>query len=108
MNILSFWITKVFADEPSNQIIGTGPGGLAQAPQGVQSLISDTSDILFAILGGITLIVIIVVSFKMFSSKGNEAEFKKGINGVVNAAVGLLIIGLAYAIVKTILSLQFK
>lgn len=107
-NFLASIIGQALADTPSSQIVGTGPGSLPRAPNGIQSLISDATNIVFILLIGITLIMIIVVSFKMFASKGNEAEFKKGINGVVNAAIGLLIIGLAYAAVRTILSLQFK
>jgi len=67
-------------------------------------LAGDVINILFGIAGGITLIVIIYLGYQMFTSKGKEEEFKKALSGISYAAIGLTILGLAYAVVLAFLN----
>jgi len=58
--------------------------------------------ILFAIIGTLAVIIIIVAGFKMVLSNGNEAELTKAKAAIIWALIGLFVAFMSYAIVAII------
>lgn len=109
MNILSLLVTKVLAQGvPPPNVIPLNPGNVPDpGTAGLAGIAGDVINILFGVAGGITLIVIIILGYEMFTSKGKEEQFKKALTGISYAALGLTILGLAYAIVEAIIYMDF-
>jgi hypothetical protein len=101
MNLFHALIVQAFAatppTPPPDGIIPIEPTNI---PKGnFASLTGDVINIIFGVAGGITIIVIVVLGYQMFTAKGKDEEFKKALQGISYAAMGLTILGLAYAVV---------
>ncbi len=59
--------------------------------------------IVFAIAGGIALIVLMLAGLKYVTSQGDPAAVAKAKNTIIYAAIGLMVAGLAFTIVAFIL-----
>lgn len=64
-------------------------------------------NVLFYIVGPIVVVMFFIVGIKLVMSEGKDDDFKKGMKAMGYAALGLSLIGLAYAVVRTILSIRF-
>jgi amino acid transporter len=106
MNPFHILIAKAFAavTPDDDTIIPHAPPNIPTAPTGLGGLAGDVINILFGVAGGITLIVIIYLGYQMLTSKGKDEEFKKALQGMSYAALGLTILGLAYAVVLAFLN----
>lgn len=81
-----------------------------QAPQGVVTnsrtlpeFIQWVINILLGFSGLIALLFLILGGFWYITSAGNEETAEKGKNTVVNAVIGLVIIGLSWVIVNVVI-----
>ncbi len=111
MNLVHWLIGTAFAQGgsvPDGILPGKPPQTIPAGTNGLPGLAQDIVNIGFTLAGGITLIVIVVLGYTMFTSKGNDAEFKKALTGVSYAAIGLLVMGISYLLVRTLLTLQFN
>jgi amino acid transporter len=106
MNLFYILIAKVFAADHLNGVIPNPPDYVPdpKSEKGLGILAGDVINILFGVAGGITLIVIIYLGYQMLTSKGKDEEFKKALQGISYAALGLTILGLAYAVVLAFLN----
>lgn len=111
MNFLHWLVGTAVAQGgtvPDGILPGEPPRSIPEGTNGLPGLAQDIVNIGFTVAGGITLIVIVVLGYNMFTSKGNDAEFKKALTGVLYAAIGLLVMGISYLLVRTLLTLQFN
>lgn len=107
MNIFYMLASKIVSSEPPPDVIPMPPKNVPTAEAGLGGLVGNAIDIIFAIAGGIALLVIILLGYEMITTKGKTEEFKKAGLGLVNMAIGFVIIGIAYAVVKVIMSFTF-
>lgn len=68
----------------------------------LETLVEDIADTIIYIAGFIVVGYIVLAGFKMVSSRGNEAEFKKGKDMLRNAIIGALVVFGVGLIVNTI------
>lgn len=114
--MFSFFIQKVLAQHGLEQIIPSPPNN--NVPQVVSTASDDplfgigivggnAMDIIFAVSGGVALIVIIALSIFMFISRGNVEENKKYLTALTFIALGFGILGVGYAFIRAFLGITF-
>lgn len=64
-------------------------------------------NVLFYVVGPIVVVMFFIIGIRLVMSEGKDDDFKKGMKAMGYAALGLSLIGLAYAVVRTILSIRF-
>lgn len=64
------------------------------------------SDIVFGFMSLITVVIALRAGISVLFSKGDAAKFKNGIMAIVYAAVGIVLIGSAWMIVRLVLSIN--
>ncbi len=64
-------------------------------------------NVIFYVVGPIVVIAFFIIGIKLVMSEGKNDEFKKGMKAMGYAALGLSLIGLAYAVIRTVLSIRF-
>ncbi len=64
-------------------------------------------NVIFYIAGPIVIIAFFIIGIKLVMSEGKNDEFKKGMKAMGYAALGLSLIGLAYPVIRTVLSIPF-
>jgi len=65
-------------------------------------------NILWLFAGVIAIFFIVFSGFKMATSFGKDDQFKKGMSGLKNAIIGLLVVILSYPLIVNILKLIFE
>lgn len=72
-----------------------------EVPQGNfnDASIDSILQIVFAVMGAITLIVLLLASLKYVISRGEPAEVAKAKNAIIYAVIGLVVIASAFTIV---------
>jgi hypothetical protein len=63
--------------------------------------------IIFGTLGSIGAVIIVISGTKAVMNRGDAEEFKKAIVMLVYTAIGMVIIGLAYVLVRIVVNIQF-
>ena len=66
-------------------------------------LIDNLVNFLFTFLSIIAVIVLVVVGFRMVTSRGNEEEWKKAKSMFANVVIGIILVLAAWVIVDTLL-----
>lgn len=64
------------------------------------------SDLVFGFMGVITIIVALRAGVSVLFSKGDAAKFKNGIMAIIYAAIGIVLIGSAWIIVRLVLDIN--
>lgn len=107
MNLFDSFITQVYAQAKS--IIPKNPNNMPAYKEntGFEGIAGDVINIIFSVAGGIALIILVILGFQMFTSKGKPEEFKKALNGLTFTAIGFTIMAIAYAMVRAVISIQF-
>lgn len=70
-----------------------------------QGLVNTVATWIFAIAGVVAFFYLIYSGFLYLTAAGNPDAAKKGQQGIINAIIGLVIIFLAFAIVRAVTSL---
>jgi hypothetical protein len=70
-----------------------------------QGLVNTVATWIFAIAGVVAFFYLIYSGFLYLTAAGNPDAAKKGQQGIINAIIGLIIIFLAFAIVRAVTSL---
>lgn len=78
----------------------TTPGANTDVPSLVDSVIS----IVLMIAGALAVIYLIYSGILYITAAGNPDSAKKGQQGIINAVIGIIIIILAYVILKAVVS----
>jgi len=108
----SGWVPHAVAQQGTNNMIPSPPSGngLNIPPgnpnQNLGYFIQGGLNVLFYIAGPIVILMFIILGIRMVQSEGKEDESKKVWKGIGYAALGLSFMGLAYAAVRTILSIR--
>ena len=63
-------------------------------------------DSIFGLLALIAIGVFLYIGFKLISARGNPEEFKKGLNTLIYAVIGIFIVSFAWAAVKLVAGLN--
>lgn len=111
MHFLYLFISTVLAaaedEAPLHVIPPPANSNIPWAPGKFGGLALDVIDILFAVAGGIALIITIVLGIQMIISKGKPEDSKKVWVGLTYMALGFTIMGIAYAVVRSLLTVNF-
>jgi len=91
---ISFAVDTGLESAKGNLLSGTLPSIIAQIING-----------LLSILGTLFIVLIIYGGFKWMTSQGNEDKVKKARELMINATIGVIIVLLAYLIVKTVIDI---
>ena len=97
----------LLAGNPPPDVIPMPPKTVPVAKEGIGGLAGDTIDIIFSIAGAVGFVVILVLGYQMLTTKGKPEEFKKAALGLVNMAIGFIILTIAYAVVKSLMTINF-
>lgn len=87
---------------PTSKLDGTG----GQKVQLLDVAPKRVSDILFGFMSLISVIVALRAGIDVLFSGGDAGKFKKGIMAIVYAAIGIVLIGSAWIIVRIVLSIN--
>lgn len=71
---------------------------------GVTGLVDKATDLLWAIISAVSVLVIIIAGFMYVTSAGNPDKTKKAKNAIMYALIGLVVAILARTIVQFVLS----
>lgn len=69
-----------------------------------QARIQLIMNVVFGIMAAVAVLIIVIAGFKMILSRGDPQGIGKARNAIVDAAIGLAVIALAYTIVSVALS----
>lgn len=64
-------------------------------------------NVIFSVAGPLVVIAFFIIGIRLVMAEGKSDEFKKGMKAMGYAALGLSLIGLAYAVIRTVLSIRF-
>lgn len=111
--ISSVFAQEVEFSEQGNNIGGSGTGndwnalgvtGARSVDGGWQDILTNISTYIFLIAGVIAFIYLIYSGFIYLTAGGNPDNAKKGQTGILNAIIGLVIIFMAWGIVRFVVS----
>lgn len=97
MGIKHFFTT--FAD---NVNIDTSP---LPDPSSNRAALTDIFNVVFGVMAAIAVLIIVIAGVKFIWSRGDAQATAKARNAIVYAALGLVVIMLAYAIVTFVLNI---
>lgn len=87
---------------------GTEPAGVLQGTDKISTLIIQIISILLAVAGLIAVIFLIVGGFRYITAGGNEESSEAAKKTITNAIIGIVIIILAFVIVRVIANALIK
>lgn len=80
-----------------------GVGGCDESPTRITSTVRNIVNLLSAIIGVVSVVVIIVAGFKYVTSAGDSSDIASAKNTLIYAIVGLIIVAMSQAIVRFVL-----
>ena len=80
-----------------------GVGGCNESPTRITSTVRNIVNLLSAIIGVVSVIVIVVAGFKYVTSAGDASKIASAKNTLIYAIVGLIIVAMSQAIVRFVL-----
>jgi hypothetical protein len=99
---------EVCADNPSATVCRDQQGTVSGGPSpiyGPNGVLSRVANILAIVAGVIAVVMIMVSGLKMITSSGDAKKFSDARNGIIYAAVGIVVVALARVIIEFILRL---
>jgi len=91
-----------FMDQRATQIGVAGADQWGQGNEGFIWFVQSAVNWILALLGLITIIILIYGGFQMVTAAGDDNKYKKGFTIVKQAAIGLILIGVSALIVNLI------
>jgi len=91
-----------FMDQRSTQIGVAGADQWGQGNEGFLGFVQSAVNWILALLGLITIIILIYGGFQMVTAAGDDGKYKKWFTIVKQAAIGLILIGTSALIVNLI------
>jgi hypothetical protein len=91
------------ADAKSQLQAGANAAGGGGSPPDLNTTIGKVVNLLSSLVGVLAVIMIIVGGFRYVTSGGNQENTKNARNTIIYALVGLVIVGVAQAIVRFVL-----
>jgi len=91
-----------FMDQRATQIGVAGADQWGQGNEGFLGFVQSAVNWILALLGLITIIILIYGGFQMVTAAGDDNKYKKGFTIVKQAVIGLILIGVSALIVNLI------
>ena len=96
--------TAQFTNQRNSNIGVPGAEVGGQGSEGFLDFVQNAVNWILALLGLITVIILIYGGFQMVTAAGDDGKYKKGFTIVKQAVIGLILIGVSYLIVNLIFS----
>lgn len=81
----------------------SGVGGCDESPTQITSTVRNIVNLLSAIIGVVSVVVIVIAGFKYVTSAGDSSKIASAKNTLIYAIVGLIIVAMSQAIVRFVL-----